>query len=182
MDEPGTRISTLALAAVVVVIVIAVVIASYAYIVYTRPCCTTASTAPSFHLANVSTTTFSANSTYSFNCPPAATCHFYFSLTINVTCTGCQFSGDYVSPFRDSNPTLVSGSGNKTYYASNFDSPLYLGWNISKESTGGTLEVKVLGLEGQTYCDEATSAPFGNLTGTFVITGLIGTESLSSTS
>jgi hypothetical protein len=55
-------------------------------------------------------------------------------------------------------------------------------WNISKDTAGGTLEVKVVGEQGQTYYDEATSAPFGNLAGMWAVAVVTATGSQSSTS
>jgi len=117
-----------------------------------------------------STVTTSANSTYTFGCPANSTCDFFISLTINVTCTGCSFAGEYTAPNADSSPTHVSGSGNQSYTASSFDSPLNLTWNISKGSSGGTLEVKVISQDGQVYYDRSTGAPFGTLEGRWDVT------------
>ena len=76
----------------------------------------------------------------------------------------------------------MSGAGSKSYYANSFDSPLYLSWNISKDSKEGTLEVRVSGSEGQTYYDEVTSTPFGSLAGAWVVAVVTATESQSSIS
>jgi hypothetical protein len=131
---------------------------------------------------SLSATTYSGSSTYTYRCPSTATCDFLLSATVYVACTGCQFTGDYSSPSTGSTPTPVSGSGNKSYPASSFDSPLYVAWNISKDTAGGTLEVKVVGEQGQTYYDETTSAPFGNLAGIWAVAVVTATESQSSTS
>jgi activator of HSP90 ATPase len=118
--------------------------------------------------------TTSANSTYTFTCPHNSTCDFFLSLVINVTCTGCSFSGEYVGPSSDSKVTHVSGSGTGSYYVSSFDSPLRLAWNISKDSSGGTLEVKVGEQSGPTYYDKLTNIPFGYLTGEWNVDELEG--------
>lgn len=115
-----------------------------------------------------------ANSTYTFTCPHNATCDFYLSLTINVTCTGCLFSGEYIGPSLGSEAAHVSGFGTESYYVSSFDSPLYLAWNISKDSSGGTLEVKVGEQNGPTYYDKVTNAPFGYLAGEWNVDELLG--------
>ena len=125
--------------------------------------------------SNYSTVTTRANSTYTFGCPRNATCDFFLSLSINITCTGCSFAGEYIAPTPDSNPTRVSGTGTQSYYASSFDSPLSLTWNISKNSSGGTLEVRVSNQGGQVHYDRNTSAPFGTLAGEWYVAVASGT-------
>jgi hypothetical protein len=56
------------------------------------------------------------------------------------------------------------------------DSPLFIAWNISKNGSGGTLEVKVSEQGGKTYYDRSTSAPFGTLTGAWSVAVVYGTE------
>jgi hypothetical protein len=120
-----------------------------------------------------------ANSTYTFVSHQSVTSDYYFSLVINITCSGCAFSGEYVGSYPPSTPTQVSGNGSKSYYVGSFDSPIGLTWNISKDSSGGTLEVKVGDQIGQTYYDKVTSAPLGTLSGGWSLAVLYG--SMSST-
>jgi hypothetical protein len=115
-----------------------------------------------------------ANSTYTFTCPHNATCDYFLSLIINVTCTGCSFSGEYIGPSSNSKVTRVSGSSAESYYVSSFDSPLQLAWNFSKDSSGGTLEVKVGEQNGPTYYDRLTNVPFGHLAGEWNVDELEG--------
>jgi hypothetical protein len=68
----------------------------------------------------------------------------------------------------------VSGSNTESYYISSFDSPLQLAWSISKDTSGGTLEVKVGEQNGPTYYDRLTDAPFGYLTGEWNVAELEG--------
>ena len=111
------------------------------------------------------TATTIVNSTYSFTCAQNATCDFYLPFTMNVTCTGCSFSGAYVSPSPGSRLVEVSGNHTASYDLSSFDSPFYLAWNISKLSSAGTLEVTVSGRNSVVYYDRTTSAPYGFLNG-----------------
>jgi hypothetical protein len=109
-----------------------------------------------------------ANSTYTFAPPTGETADFYLSLTLNVTCSGCEFSGDYRAPYQ-SVSAPVSGSGSKSYSFSSFDSPLSLAWSISKSSAPGTLTVLVTGSSGQKLYERSTSALNGTLTGVWSI-------------
>ena len=59
----------------------------------------------------------------------------------------------------------MSGTGSKLYYASTFDRPLSVSWNISKSTEGGILEVRVDQQGGNFHYDRTTSAPFGTLSG-----------------
>jgi hypothetical protein len=118
-------------------------------------------------------TTF-VNSTYTFTCSQNATCDFYLPFTLNVTCTGCSFSGTYVSPSPSSKPTEVSGNHKASYNLASFDAPFYLAWNISKLSSAGTLEVTITGRNSALYYDRTTSAPYGFLAGQWNVA--VGTE------
>lgn len=126
-------------------------------------------TAGSLYTATTSATNY-ATSTYIPVCPPSSTCDFALSLSINVTCSGCSFSGEYVGPNPGSSPTHVSGTGTHSYGVSSFDSPLSLTWNIAKVSSGGTLEVRVSNQAGgQVLYDQTTSASSGTIAGGWVI-------------
>lgn len=112
-----------------------------------------------------STVATSVNSTYTFTCAENATCDFYLPFTFNVTCSGCSFSGTYVSPSPSSKPTVVSGNQSASYNLASFDAPFYVSWNISKLSSSGTLEVTITGRNSVVYYDRTTSAPYGFLAG-----------------
>jgi hypothetical protein len=110
------------------------------------------------------TPTSFANSTYTWIVHSSETADYYLDLRLNVTCSGCSFTGEYRASLPTA-PVSVSGNGSRAYQADSFDSPLSLSWNISKNSSAGTLTIT---LEGTNYY-ESTSAPYGNLSGVWSI-------------
>jgi len=105
-----------------------------------------------------------ANSTFTFVSRQSVTADYVLTLNLNITCTGCAFTGEYLTSYQSAS-TPVSGNGSRSYSVGSFDSPLSLSWSVLKNSSAGMLTVRVTGPVGQTLYVESTSVPNGRLSG-----------------